>query len=342
MNLLRSPAFTALAALSSLLPQDRGPQDRDAEVAVDLVVATVDGAPILASEVDILFEEADERVPRGLIVRQLVIAKLLEAKARAAEIVVSDQLVDETMEARVRSAGGPEAYGALVADLGLDFESDRLRVRDSLMVDEYVRHALGQVRGSPHLRPELARQVVVTPREIQEHFHEHAARYRVEARTEIGRLVVPKRAFEDDATALARAEELRTLAARDPAALRGAAEADPRVRYAEVTLTPEQRGALRETLRESLERSAVGAPGEVVESAGAFLVVIKKSETTARPLSFEEAQPIVFAVLTESKTRAARIELSRDLISEAEIWPEGLFPQEVPVGQAVATDPGPP
>ncbi|MFG0320513.1 MAG: peptidyl-prolyl cis-trans isomerase [Planctomycetota bacterium JB042] len=317
--------------------------DRADGVAVDQVLATVEGVAILRSEVDRRVAELGERVEEAIVLRQLVLSTLLEAKAKEAGVEVEDSRLDEVMAERVEALGGPEAYRDHLDALELDFETDRVRVRDALLVDEYVRHALGIVRGSPHLRPHLARRVHVTPREVQAHYRAHRERYRVDGRTEVGRLVVPKAAFADESAARARAEELRANAERGPGGLREAVAEDPRVRYAEVTLSPDQRAALRRDLLRALERTPVGSPSEIVETASSFLLLVKRAEEPARTLSFAEAQPIVFDFLTESKVREARVELSRELVAEAEIWPEGLFPQDLPNDeQAVAPAPPPP
>ncbi len=330
-----------LALLGALLLSP--PDDRVDGVAVDQVVATVEGAPILRSEVDRRTAELGGRVEEAIVLRQLVLSRLFEAKAKEAGVEVEDARVDEVMADRVEALGGPEAYRDHLVELDLDFETDRIRVRDALLVDEYVRHALGVVRGSPHLRPHLARRVHVTPREVQEHYREHRERYRVDGRTELGRLVVPKAAFAAPAEARERAEELRAAADRDLESFREAVGGDARVRYAEVTLSPERRAALRRDLLAALDRTPVGAPSEIVETASSLLLLVKRAEEPARTLSFAEAQPIVFDFLTEAKVREARVDLSRELVAEAEIWPEGLFPQDLPNGeQPVAPDSPPP
>jgi len=318
------------------------PQDRLSEVAVDEVLATVDGAPILASEIDRTFDETGGQLSRGTIVRQLVLATLFEAHARDAELTVSDSALEAAMAERVKSSGGPDEYRERLAELGLDFESDRVRIRDSLLVEEYVEHTLGRVAGSPLLRPHLARMIHVTPREVQDHYRDHRESYRADAYTDLARLLIPKASFGGAEEARRAAESARESARGSPGALERAAEEDPRFSFSSSRLSEAQRGALRADIEAALDECGIGAPTPVLETPSSFVVLLKTAEAPSRIVPFAEAQPIAFAILTDQKARKARVELSRELLREADVWPKNLFPQDLPDEDGVAPPEPPP
>ncbi len=301
-----------------------GPQE-PARPLDDIVVATVDGEAILKSEIEAVAELARGGRTRTDLLRGLVVDRLLRQRARAAGLAVPEDRLNDAMASRVAAAGGFAAYRAELERNGTNLEQDRKLVYEAMLIDTFVDHCLGRVPSSPHVRPALARAAQVSPKEVQTFYRENRERFRVPAMREIGRFVIEKGGGERTAAESGSlAAELRARLGRDgadPDAV--AAEVD--ASYARRVVLDSDLAALKPEIRAFLVDSSRPRVSDAIETASAFVVIVRIRDEPSRIVPFDEAQPKIFEVLGEGKIRDARETLLRELVAEAEVWPNGLF-----------------
>jgi hypothetical protein len=310
------------------------------DVPVDEILATVNGVAITRSDVEWSVLEGSTPRTEGEVLRQLVYQKILFQKARDANLSIPDASLSATMSERVEAAGGWDRYQERLKRKGSTSDEDRQEVRNALLADEYVNRCLGRVPGSPLLRPHLARTIRVTPLEVQTYFRENRETFRTSDTMEIGRLLVVKAHFAAEAEARKHAELLRRQALEIyQGNLREVIREGDQARYGTMTLSGPDQPKLLEEVRAYLRTAPVKVLSPVIETQTAFVVVVKLSEEHGRMLPFGEVQDAIFAVLSELKFREARKQLSRELLSEVDIWPKILFGSGLPAGTDVAPPP---
>ncbi|MFH0943949.1 MAG: peptidyl-prolyl cis-trans isomerase [Planctomycetota bacterium] len=330
-----SLSFLVLTALAAAALRQAAP--------IDGILATVDGAAITRNDVTRAMKEHSSSLTSTEVLQQLVLRKILDRKAREANLVVPDSRLSEVLEGRVAQAGSWEEYTKRLEELGKTVEEDRKEVRDALLVDEYVSQCLGRVPGSPLLRPRLARSVRVTPAEVQAYFRENRERFRTADRKEVGRLLVVKAHFDSDEEARDHAELLRQQSLKFHEGRLGQVilEGD-RASYGTMTLSGPDQPRLLEEIRAFLEAAPVKVLSPVIETRTAYVVVVKLSEERGHQLEFDQVQEGVFSLLSELKYRAARQELGHELLLEVDLWPKNLFGSETNAGTGVAPQKEPP
>ncbi len=328
------PPACLLLALLLLAPQSK---------AIDDVLATVNGEAVTYGDVEELHGQAGNRFTREEILRQLVYRRVLGQKAREAGVSVPDERLSAVMAERVRSAGGWDGYLARLEGLKRTPDQDRLEIRNELVVDEFVDQCLGKVAGSALLRPQLARQAQVLPREAQEYYRQNRTLFRTQNTREVGRLLVSKSAFTSPEAAHQHAETVRRKALDEfQGDLQTACAGVERATFGTMTLGKREEEGLVPEIRAYLEAAPTGVLSPIFETPGGCVVVVKLSENPGRSLTFEEAQGAVFAILGQLKWQAAREELSRDLLAEADLWPQDLFGAATQANPSVAPgDAGP-
>ena len=310
---------------------------------IDGILATVDGTAITRVDVEQAIKEHASSLTRTEVLQQLVLRRILDRKAKEANLVVPDARLSEVLAGRVAQAGSWEEYAQRLEELEKTVEQDRMEVRDALLADEYVSQCLGRVPGSPLLRPRLARSIRVTPAEVQEYYREHRERFRTADRKEIGRLLVVKAHFDSVQEAREHAELLRqqSLKYHEGRLDRVILEGD-RARYGTMRLSGPDQPRLLEEIRAFLEASPVNILSPVIETRTAFVVVVKLSDERGHQLEFGQVQEGVFSLLSELKYRQARQELGRELLLEVDLWPKNLFGSEPNDGTGVAPQKEPP
>ncbi|MBI4878475.1 MAG: peptidyl-prolyl cis-trans isomerase [Planctomycetes bacterium] len=324
------PPACLLLALLLASPQSK---------AIDDVLATVNGEAVTFGDVEEMHGQAGNRFTREELLRQIVYRRILGQEAREAGISVPDERLSEVMAQRVQSAGGWDGYLTRLQALKRTPDQDRLEIRSELVVDEFVGQCLGKVPGSPHLRPHLARQTQVLPREAQEYYRQNRTLFRTQDSREVGRLLVSRSAFASPETARQHAEAIRKKALEEFGGdLQTACAGSETAVFGTMSLGQREAEGLVPEIRTYLEAAPTGVLSPIFETPGGCVVVVKLSETPGRVLSFEEAQGAVFAILGQLKWQAAREELSRDLLEEADLWPRGLFGPEPSPASSVAPD----
>lgn len=322
-------AHILLILLPLLLPQQR--------TKVDEILATVNGKAVTRGDVEAILALSRTPVTRRELLVQLIQRRILEQKAQAASVRVPDEQLTETMAARIDRLGGNETYQEALKALDRSVDQDRLDVRNQLMADRFVDHCLGRVAGSPHLRPHLSRTTFVTPGEVQQHYRDNRERFRTEPGIEVGRLLVAKAHFPTPEKAKEHAELLRKQALRIFSGdLEKVIQEGDRARFGRMSLRSRQESGLIPEIRTFLDAAPVGVLSPVLETGGAYVVVVKLAEEPGRALSFDEVQDSVFALLTQLKWQRARQQLALELLQEAEVWPENLIPQTSPSPSEIA------
>lgn len=326
----------AAVALALALALARTPAEE--RVAVDEVLATVNGEAVLQSAVDRLGEEFGGLESRADVLRQAVFRLALEQAARAAGTTIPDEKLNQVMAERVLRAGGADAYRARLARIDVTPDQDRIEIRDALVGEQYVNECIGLVPGSPYLRPHLARFLSITPKELQEHFRAHREEFTVGGRIAVGRAVVPKAKYPSAAEARAAAETLRAAAGEDGARLKAAAEAAVPGSYQSLEVKARTDPALRAEIRDYLASAQILAVSPVIETPGAFVLVTLEADEPARPVEFAAAQEAIERVLIQVKRGLARDKLAQELLREARVWPAWLAAPGPPSESAVAPE----
>ncbi len=318
--------ISALLALSIALPQAPA---RGGEI--ESVVATVNGEAILESEVLDALDSVSPLFDRTKVVQQLVYQRLLDQKARAAGISIDDEKLTSVMRERVAQAGGWEEYKAKLAEKDRTPEQDRQEIRRALLADRYVDECTGLVVGSEHVRPDLARMLQVTPKEVQDVFRDHKDEFRTVDRRVFGRVQLGKGKSEADETS-AREKLLRLRAAaieQHHGSLKDAAAAlfpDEKDLYVEQEITQSERSGLRPEILQFLAATPTAVPSPVLETSRAFLCVVKVEERLGRQREFADVQEGIERALLSARRDQARWVLGAELLKGAEIWPKDLIP----------------
>ncbi len=297
---------------------------------IESVVATVNGEAILESEVQDALESVSALFDRTEVVRQLVYQRLLDQKAKAAGVTIDDERLADAMRERVAQAGGWDAYKKKLEERSSSPEQDRQEIRRALLADEFVDHCVGLVPGSPHVRPDLARMLQVTPKEVQDVYREHKERFRTVDRRVYGRVQCAKDAADDGVGAVQKVIDLRKAAIeRFNGSLKDACAAaypDEKDLYVEAELVEGQRSGLLPVILQHLATAPTRVPSPVIETTKSVICVVKVDETLGRQRSFAEVQDgIQRAILVERRDQARWI-LGAELLKEAEIRPRDLIP----------------
>jgi peptidyl-prolyl cis-trans isomerase SurA len=180
-----------------------------AETELNRVLATVDGEPLTAFQLDQYAARVGHPdVPRAQLLQTLITEKLLEREADDRKVTVSDADVDAYVaEIRAQNNLDEEQFAEIVASQGYTVESYRARIRDELLKAQLVNQA-------------IRARVNVPREEVERHYEQHKEEYR----TGGGRTVrdiflpVPPGASEQEEAAIeARAREIAAEAGSERA-----------------------------------------------------------------------------------------------------------------------------
>lgn len=175
-----------------------------AETELNRILATVDGEPITAHELDrYAAEMGSPDVPRAQLLDTLIMETLLAREAAERKIEVTEADVDAYVaEVQRQNRLDDEAFEAALREQGLSLAKYRARIEDELLKTQLVNQA-------------IRARVNVPDEEVERHYEAHKETYR----TSGGRVVrdiflpVPPGASAEEAAAVeARAREIGTSA----------------------------------------------------------------------------------------------------------------------------------
>jgi hypothetical protein len=293
------------------------------EPAVDSVVATIDGQAITASELGAYAGPA-EGEHRIAALRELVLRRLVDARAKEAGVRVDDDRLADAMRKRVEATGGATRYTEFLEFAKRTRDQDRAEVARALAGYEYVSQCLGEVPGSPLARPHLARSLAVTTRELRECFAANRHRFGTPGEVELVLVLASKPAFPD--AAAARVALTAAIEGRSASDLEAAAAAGKGLTARRERFTDERLASLVEPLRDFARSGGPEAVSAIAETENAFLAAgIVGRQAPVEP-SFDEALPAVERHLRATKRAAAEQQLFKELLGEADVWPRDLFP----------------
>lgn len=307
---------TALLLLTALC------QSAPAEPRADRVVATVNGEAILASEVALAAATADSADLHEALM-QVVFEHVLDARAKASGVRVPDADLTARMNERIQRVGGWDRYRELLATRHSDPETDRLNVYKALLADEWVRHCVGLVPGSAHLRPSIARGIEPTPGDLRAFYLEHRSELALPLRHVIGQVIARKADY--DQPEAARQALLNAQHRLKGHPLAAATAIDARLRYVELEVPAAELPGLRADVRAFVESAAPMAQSAPFESDQVFTLVQRLADLQAGVPSFEAAQSAIQQRLRALRLKAAREQLARELLADAAVWPPDLL-----------------
>lgn len=174
-----------------------------AETELDRVLATVDGEPITAYQLDRYHTEmGSPDVERTALLETLITETLLDKEAQARKVTVSDDDVDAYLaEIRARNRLDDEGFAKAIESQGFTMSAYRARVADDLLKTQLVNQAI--------------RARVNVPREEVERYYEaHKETYRTGGGRVVQDIFLPIPDGASDAEVAAIEEEARALAAQ--------------------------------------------------------------------------------------------------------------------------------
>jgi len=300
-----------------------------AQAPTEKIVATVNGEAITASDVLAVAPgtsgDVFDRALRGLVVEKRIDQEVLRTK-----ISIEDERLAAALQDRIRRAGGKVGYAKFLNRVGITPEKDRQELRKQLAADRLIAEALGEVPGSPNQRPELARSIRVTDREVQQCYRENKSLFQRPGVVKAWMLQASAAKFENAEAAHQALEAM--LEEPDLTALRAAIAADERFSSSEQSLDDKRVGGLIDVLRSTAETGATGARSGVADTDSGSLALIVLERQPPVELSFEDAAEVVKGYLVMQHRQAAVAKYIEALVAEATIWPPSLFeskPQSV-------------
>jgi|GEM_PF-3058522 len=165
-----------------------------AGITVDGVVCTVDGIPILRSEMTELIGKKRLTKKEWDIARhELIVQKLLERVAREEKIEVTKKEVEQRLADRLREMG---------------IERDDVKER----LPKYRREMRGYLIKERVIVKKLRSKVVVLPAEVKAYYDEHKEEYRMEEKRRIRMMsVLTGKSAEPEAARKAAAEKIEEM-----------------------------------------------------------------------------------------------------------------------------------
>ena len=243
--------LTVVAAVPSL-----------AEV-VDRIVASIDGAPITQSEIELYVREHGAS---ALPVREVLTA------------LVTEQLLDKEVKARgirIRSEDVDQYIAGVKMRRGLDdAEFERVLRERGLAVERYRKDVQAELEKAELINREIRGRVSVSPEEMRRHYDTHAADYSLAERVRIRMIMIPV-PTEASPGEVAQAEMvIRVLHARiqageDFAELARSYSGGPGAQEGGY-LGAFERGQMVEPLEEVAFRLKAGMLSDPIRSAGGF------------------------------------------------------------------------
>lgn len=173
-----------------------------AEREVDRVLATIDGEPITARQLDVYSTEMGKPdVPRAQLLETLITERLLEKEAQALKVTVSDDDVDAYIE-EVRARNGLDQAGFVeaLASQGLTPETYRTRIADDLRKSQLVNQVIRARVNVPH-------------EEVERYYEAHKEDYRTGGGRVVRDIFLPIPAGASDEEEAAVEAQARELAA---------------------------------------------------------------------------------------------------------------------------------
>jgi HPt (histidine-containing phosphotransfer) domain-containing protein len=263
----------------------------------------------------------------------LVVERVIDHAAKAAAIDITDERLTMALRARRDSAGGPKGYFELLARLGRSVEEDRREVRRALEAEEFVARCLGESPDAKLVRPELARLLQTTTKEVQDAWREHKDRFVKPGKVEVALAVVRNDAHPDPGAA--RAALAEALRSNPPSRLEvgngdPSAPPLPGLTVARKSLDTAAVDALLPALRETARSGAPGTVSVIAESDAASLAIEVISREPDQKLEFEAASELIREWLRVRKRDLAVRKLVASLLAETAIWPADLFAAPAP------------
>jgi peptidyl-prolyl cis-trans isomerase SurA len=276
-----------------------------AEVA-NRIVATIDGEPITAHE---LQRYAKDRDPGGAEGRQILEAlitdKLLEREIKALGIVARDDEIDRYIrEVQARTGMDDERFKQAIATQGMTWEGYRAKVKMEIEKAQLVNR-------------EIRQHVNISPEEIKRYYDKHLADYAIAERIRVRDIFLPADSSDEEALARARgkAEEVRALAlaGRDFAGLaRQFSEGPGADKGGE--LGTFSRGEMEGDLEEALFKLKPGDVSPPIRSGSGFHLLRVDERITSGHKPLEEVkEDIRDALYNEALESRFQQWLSRDL-----------------------------
>jgi len=147
---------------------------------VDRIVASIDGAPITQSDVELYLRDRGEpTVPLREAIPALVTDRLLDKEVKARGIQVAAEDVDNYIGEMKKRRGLDDAgFEDVLAKRGLTLERYRKDVQAELERAEFINR---EVRG----------RLSVSPEEVKRHYDAHAGDYSLAERVHIRMIVIP-------------------------------------------------------------------------------------------------------------------------------------------------------
>jgi parvulin-like peptidyl-prolyl isomerase len=230
---------------------------------VDRIVASIDGAPITQSELEIYVREHGAS---ALPVREVLTA------------LVTEQLLDKEVKARgirIRSEDVDQYIAGIKMRRGLDdAEFERVLRERGLTVERYRKDVQAELEKAELINREIRGRVSVSPEEMRRHYDTHADDYSLAERVRIRMIMIPVPP-EASPGEVAQAEMvIRVLHARiqageDFAELARSYSGGPGAQEGGY-LGAFERGQMVEPLEEAAFRLKAGMLSDPIRSAGGF------------------------------------------------------------------------
>jgi len=298
------------------------------------VVLTVDGTPILESDVrEILiarFGQQLQQMPpeqaamiqqqmQQMVVTDLVNKTVLLNAATAEGYEATDEAVDAQLaEIATRLPEGVELE-AYAAEAGIDLDRIRMQIRDDVKIRQLIEKVTEDVE-----KPGSA--------EVKSYYDEHPDEFTEEAMVEASHILLATRGIEDEAGKLAKKAEAEKLKkeldeVEDEAvkfAALAEAHSDCPSKEDGGSLGGFARGQMVPEFEEAAFTQEIGKVGDLVETQFGYHLIMVTDRQEAKKLSFEEVEEDLAENLYEMK-KGAKVEgYISELVANAKIEQPGM------------------
>lgn len=288
---------------------------------VDQIVAVVNDDIITFSELKKILNpiyaqyektyEGDELVDkmvkaRSEVLSQLINNRLLTQEAKKKDIKVDEKDIDERLKQIKQRFPSEEDFNKAIGMDGVTVESLRKNIEEQLLIREFAQR-------------ELAHKAMVSPREVEEYYKEHAGEFTEGEMINVCNILVKKRKSEDGSD---RALEVINNILKE--AKNGGNFEVLAKRYSEGPNASSGgdmgffgRGSMMKEIEDAAFNMKVGAVSEVIKTDLGYHILYLKARRTPRRIPVQEVSKDIEKELFQRKIEEAKAEYVKELKAKA-------------------------
>ncbi len=290
------------------------------ELAPD-VVLTVNGQPVQSWEMRLIMPQIQAEMARQgqtptqesvaqAALQQIVQVRLIAQEARRQEVVVDQQLVDQTMDQIVQQAGGAENLEGILSQFGVGLDDLKANVAESVLVQHYM-------------ESRIESKINVTAEEVEAFYNENPTMFAQPEQVHARHILMTAAAdapSEDrvKASAAAAVARDRALAGEDFAELAKELSQGPSAPNGG-DLGFFARDRMVKPFADAAFALDVGQVSEVVQTQFGYHVIKVEEKRAATTMSLEESREPIEQMIRENRGGEAMNELLTGLYEAADI-----------------------